>query len=221
VELAHSQVQRHRLAIAKYAQSNFCSGRHLADGYLERASVDDIGVVDARDDVALLQSAAACGESGVTWATMASSGFLQIEEVGIFRCDIVHADAEIAVLDLAVLDQLLGGCANDLRGNGEARAGERTAVGDDEGVDSDKFTVRVDQRAAGVAGVDSGIGLDEVAGLARIVGVGLGRLSALTIPRVTENGKFRRGCRKRARSGPAEVSSSRPRRCWADRWRSL
>ena len=68
----------------------------------------------------------------------------------------------------------VGGGAGDLRGDGEAGAGEGAAVGDDEGVDADELTVCVDQRAAGVAGVDGGVGLDEAAGLAGVVGVGVG-----------------------------------------------
>ena len=63
---------------------------------------------------------------------------------------------------------------DDLRGNGESRARKRAAVGDDEGVDPDQLAVRVDQRTAGVARIDGGVGLDEVAGLARVVGVRIG-----------------------------------------------
>ena len=51
------------------------------------------------------------------------------------------------------------------------------------------FAVRVHQRAAGVAGIDGRVGLNKVAGLARIVVYGLGRSSALMMPRVTENWK--------------------------------
>ncbi len=48
-------------------------------------------------------------------------------------------------------------------GNGEADALIAfRAVSDDGGVDADQFAAIVHQRAAGIAGVDGGVGLDEV-----------------------------------------------------------
>ncbi len=99
---------------------------------------------------------------------------MQVEEAGVLRRDVVHGDAEIAVVYGAGADDLVGGGLDDLGGDGEARACEGAAAGDDEGVDADQFAMRVDQRAAGVAGVDGGVGLDEVAGLAAVFGVGVG-----------------------------------------------
>ena len=46
-----------------------------------------------------------------------------------------------------------------LRGDGEAEALGRE---DDGGVDADDFAAGVDERAAGVAGVEGGVGLDDV-----------------------------------------------------------
>ena len=91
--------------------------------------------------------------------------------MSILRRNVVHADTEVSVVDLAVLDQLIGGGAHDLRGNCESCARERAAIGDDEGVDANQLAVCVDQRAARVAGIDCGIGLDKVARLARVVRV--------------------------------------------------
>ena len=78
------------------------------------------------------------------------------------------------MLDLAMLDELLSGGLHDLRGNGEARAGERAVIADDEGVDANQFAVRIDQGAAGVSGVDGRVSLDKAAGLASVIGVGIG-----------------------------------------------
>ena len=80
------------------------------------------------------------------------------------------------MVDSAVLDDGFSGGPGDLRGNCESRTGERTVASDDEGVDADQFAVGVDERAAGVAGVDGGVGLDEVARLARVVGVRIGAI---------------------------------------------
>ena len=45
-------------------------------------------------------------------------------------------------------------------GNGKADAGVLAHAGEDHGVDADDFAVPVHQRAAGVAGIDGGVGLD-------------------------------------------------------------
>src|SRR5208282_4013629 len=55
-----------------------------------------------------------------------------------------------------------------------SRAGKRSAVGDDEGVDADQLPMRVHQRTAGVALVDGRVRLDKVARLARIVRIRVG-----------------------------------------------
>jgi len=89
---------------------------------------------------------------------------------------VIKTDAEVTVIDAAVLHQLLGGGADDLRGDGEAGTGKGSAVGDDEGVDSDELAVGVDQSSAGVTGVDGGVGLDEAAGFTGVVGVGVGTI---------------------------------------------
>ena len=128
----------------------------------------------SRSTSPLLRPAWLAGESGVTWLTMAPDGVRQVEEAGVVGRHVVHADAEIAVVHRAGLDDLLGRGPGDLRGNGEAGAGKRAAVGDDEGVDADQLAVRIHQRAAGVAGIDGRVGLNKVAGLARIVGVRIG-----------------------------------------------
>ena len=102
----------------------------------------------------------------------------RLKKLGVVGRDVVHADAQVAVMHRAVFDDGLSRGADDLRGDGEAGAGERSAAGDDEGVDSHHLAVRVDQRAAGVAGIDGRVSLDKVAGLARIVTVRIGPVEA-------------------------------------------
>ena len=69
---------------------------------------------------------------------------------------------------LAVVDQLLDGAAGLVDRDREADAdvaalaAEAAADGGDGGVDADDLAVEVDQRAAGVARVDRGVGLDRV-----------------------------------------------------------
>ena len=73
--------------------------------------------------------------------------------------NVLTRDADVAARDLPVANQSrhdeLGGVAR----YGKAQALRRQ---DDGGVDADDFAARVDQRAAAVAGVEGGVGLDHV-----------------------------------------------------------
>ena len=146
-------------------------GAISADCDLEGAAVDDLLAVEFAQHVAGLQSCVAGRRVGGNLADDGAGRVMEVKEAGIVGRDIVHADAQVAVVHRAGLDDGVGGGFGDLRGNGKARTGERAVVGDDEGVDADQLAVRVHQRAAGVAGIDGGVGLDEVAGLARVIGV--------------------------------------------------
>ena len=137
---------------------------------------DDLLAVEFAQHVAAFEPGAAGGRVRRDLADDGAGSVRQVEEAGVVGRHVVHADAEVAVVHGAVLDDRLGRSARDLRGNGEAGAGKRAAAGDDEGVDADQFAVGVHERAAGVAGIDGRIGLDEVAGLARIVAVGIGAI---------------------------------------------
>ena len=52
--------------------------------------------------------------------------------------------------------------AREVARDGEADALVAAGLAEDRGVDADQLAARVDQRAAGVARVDRGVGLDEV-----------------------------------------------------------
>ena len=60
----------------------------------------------------------------------------------------------------AIGDQVVGDtfCSIDRDGESDARGGSRRSI--DRGIDANDFAVRVDQRAAGIAAVDGGIGLN-------------------------------------------------------------
>ncbi|OIQ66910.1 hypothetical protein GALL_515190 [mine drainage metagenome] len=59
-------------------------------------------------------------------------------------------------------DELLHHIARRGHGHGEADAQRSSAARKDGGIDADQVAPRIDQRAAGVAGVDGRIGLDEI-----------------------------------------------------------
>src|SRR5580658_9702207 len=86
----------------------------------------------------------------------------QAERVGDIRCHGVHADAELAALHRAELDQLVHDAVRHVHRDGEADADVAAAARQNRGVDADQLAAQIDQRAAGVARIDRGVGLDEV-----------------------------------------------------------
>ena len=75
---------------------------------------------------------------------------------------------------LAVADQGINHRSDDLGGDSKAHAGERTGGRNQEGIDSDYLAVSIHQRTTRVAGIDSRVGLNELSGLVRIIGIRIG-----------------------------------------------
>ena len=71
----------------------------------------------------------------------------------------LEGDADVAAADFFVVEDGGDDILGDIDGDGEA---EVVALRDAAGVDADDFAAEVDQRPAGVAGVDGGVGLDPV-----------------------------------------------------------
>ncbi|MGY3407410.1 hypothetical protein ACVWZV_003523 [Bradyrhizobium sp. GM5.1] len=63
---------------------------------------------------------------------------------------------------LAGGDDLLHHFARHVDGNGKADTDIAASGRDDGRIDADQFALQADQRAAGIAGIDSGVGLNEV-----------------------------------------------------------
>src|SRR6266852_4548474 len=68
--------------------------------------------------------------------------------------------AKESAMNAAVGDEVVGDAFCGVNGDGKADAGSRSAGRIDGGVDADHFTVRIDERPAGVAAIDGGIGLN-------------------------------------------------------------
>ena len=92
----------------------------------------------------------------------------------------------VGVDDVSVLDDLAGDVGDDVAGDGEAdaRLPPSCASLGGEGWDPDHASVDVDERAARVARVDRGAGLDRFGRVAPLLSVSW-RLRALTMPSVT------------------------------------
>ena len=75
--------------------------------------------------------------------------------------DVLHFDAEPAVLDLAGLDDLILDLLGQIDRNRKRHALVAAGVAVDLRVDADHGAGGIEQRPAGVAGVDGRIGLNE------------------------------------------------------------
>ena len=74
----------------------------------------------------------------------------------------MNRGAEETAYNVAVVDDLIHHALGKIDGNRKTHALIAAAAGKNGGVDADEFALGVDQRAAGIARVDSGVGLDEI-----------------------------------------------------------
>ena len=185
------------------------------------------GAVDGRDDVAGLEAALrgrAARDDRVTRARSGRAGgrdpgaVRDRQAVGLLdgRVDGLEADPEVRTGQGLAGRRLGHERAGDVDRDREADA---LGVAGGGGVDADDLSARIEQRAAAVAGVDRGVGLDEVAqdvaGLDRD-----GAAKRRDDPAGDRVGERRRaGCRWRSPAGRPGSSTSRRWARWAGRWR--
>ena len=122
----------------------------------------DLVIAQLGDDVALLN--AGLGSRTVlddTCHIRAAIG-AQLVSAGVERIDARKRSAHVRMHRCLAADNLVGNVLGVVNRNGKAhaRAGARVAL--DERVDAHELAIVVDERAAGVARVDGGIGLDHV-----------------------------------------------------------
>ena len=131
--------------------------------------------VDIGDDIAGLQAGFIGGAARLNCFDDDAVGDAEFfQEHGIIAAIFLEGDADGTAGDFAVGDELIVN-ADDCGGRQrEADTFEAAAACVDGGVDTDYFAGHVDERAAGVAGVDSGVGLDEALELVADVGAVFG-----------------------------------------------
>src|SRR3954467_9564754 len=155
--VAELDLQRLGLAAAAHGDGDRLAGLVRVHQRGQRRGVLDRLAGHGRDHVAGLQAGArrrgALGDGGDRRARARA---------------VLGRDAEVGVVDLAALHELLDDVVDGVRGDGEADAdvarltGGRGAGALDLRVDADDLAGAVEQRAAGVAGVDGRVGLDDV-----------------------------------------------------------
>src|ERR1700678_1983827 len=84
-----------------------------------------------------------------------------MEEFRFLRSYIADADSDIAMADLAILNQAFDRGLNYLRRDSKTHAGEAAGFRDQKRVDAHHFPMRIYQRPAGIARIDGRVGLDE------------------------------------------------------------
>src|SRR6478735_7040802 len=152
-------------AAADDGQGGLVADGHLADLGDERRRGVDALTVDGDDDVAVLEAGVRGGRARADGDDLRARALR-----GAVRDDrVAGADAEVGVLGLAALDQLVGDGLRLLDRDRETDADVAALAparalpqGGDRAVDADELTLAVDERAARVAGVDRRRRLDGV-----------------------------------------------------------
>src|ERR1017187_5857480 len=164
------------LPIAHDFERDLGPGMLLSDFHLQLSGVSDLPSVELGDHVADFQASLGTRRVRLDFGDDRAIRVLHVEELGVLRRDVRDTYPNVGVHDIAAANQRLDRGLHDLGWNGKAHARERSGRRDEKGVDPDHFAMRVDQRAARVAGVDGGIGLDELSGLAGVIGVRIGAI---------------------------------------------
>src|SRR6056297_188389 len=155
-------------AVAQQADLHFLAGTQQADGVAQFRAARDLLAIRLDDDVVHLDAGLLGGGAGVHRLHQRAAHFFQAERLGrllVHRADLY---AQQATPDLAEFQDLAHDGVGHVRGHGEADAHVAAGAGDDGRVDADELAAQVHQRAAGVARVDGGVGLDEVLVAVRI-----------------------------------------------------
>src|SRR5262249_33161056 len=149
-------------ALAYHHDFDVLADRRVGNDARQIAHFLDIAAVELDDHVAGLDAA------GLRRALVVDAGderavrLLHAETLGDLIVDLLDAPPEPAAPGLAVFAQLLDHRQRRLGRHREADADRSARRRDDRGVDADDFAVEIEQRAARVAAVDGGVGLNVV-----------------------------------------------------------
>src|SRR5208283_3444237 len=147
------------LAVAHEVQLCLRAGFAGSDVSDQIVAALEFAAIDGGNGVADLQASLVGGAAGNDvrdgHAASVDAGDSGVGLGGGFGADRTASHAMLGA------DQLVVNLSDRVRRHGEANARIGTGLGQNGGVDSDDFAGHVDERAAGIAGVDGGIGLNE------------------------------------------------------------
>src|SRR3989338_6173279 len=159
--LADFNRQTCRYSVAHQPGRDNFAGRQVGHGFQHGVPVVDGLIVYRNQDIAGLDACLFRRAVADDFGDQHTLGAAKLEGFGQFRSQFLHPRADPAARHGAALDDLLHGLFDDAGGNGETDA-ERAAIRRiDRAVDADQVAAHVHQRAAGIAWVDRGVGLDE------------------------------------------------------------
>ncbi len=152
-----------RLAVAPNLHLGGRPRRHLRDLHLQLVGSFDGLAIQCEHHIALLEAGLCRWRIGRNVADQNAAALIQPELLGETRRHVLNVHAQIAAHDFAVLDDLVHDVARHVDRNCEADALVAAALArENRRVDADQAAVKVDQRAAGIAGIDRGVGLNEI-----------------------------------------------------------
>ena len=120
----------------------------------------DVLAVEFYHHVARLDAGGLCGTLLLDTGDQRAARGLDAETFGDFVGDLLDADPEPAAAKLAELAQRIHHADHGLGGHREADADRAAGRRDDQRVDAYDLAVEIEQRAAGIAAIDRGVGLD-------------------------------------------------------------
>src|SRR5437016_1097310 len=151
----------HRLAVAPQLERNLRSRRRVANAARDIGTVVHRHAVDLADDVTGLDSRLFSRAALFDGADERTVGIRQAKTLRERLVQLLDADAQTAVADLAVRLQLIGNLRRNVRGNRKRQSHEAAGTTVDLGVDADDLSGGVEQRSTRVAGIDGDVGLND------------------------------------------------------------
>src|SRR6202035_1847590 len=160
---AQSQADFTRLAIANYLQMHRGPRRHSRD--LKPQIVGSINgpAVQFCHHIAALQAGFRTRTVRIDIADQGASFRRNMKSLGQIRRDLLYPNADVTPHNLTVLQNFIHDILRHVDGDGKSDALISTrAASQNSGVDANHFRTSIDQRAAGVTGIDRRVRLNEV-----------------------------------------------------------
>ncbi len=143
-------------------QRDLVADRRQADAVAQIGRAVDRRAIDGDHQIAAAQPGALGRRARQHPGDQRPLGAGGAERPGEIGGQVLDRHPDLAAPDLAVADQLVHHVARHIDRHGKADADIAALRRQDRGVDADQPAAQIDQRAARIAGIDRGVGLDEI-----------------------------------------------------------
>src|SRR4029077_2551303 len=150
------------LALADDDHVDLLVDRRVGDDARQVAHFLDVVAVEFDDDVAGLDAAGLGRPLVVDAGNQRAARRLDAQAFGNIVGDLLDAQAEPAAAHFAEFAELIDHRHGGVGRHREADAARTAGPRDDRGVDADDLAVEAEQRAAGIAAIDGGVGLNVI-----------------------------------------------------------